>query len=125
MSENATKNIQELGEFGLIDHLTSGFTTSNATTILGIGDDCAVIEINAEESFLVSTDMLVEGVHFNLMYVPLKHLGYKAVAVNVSDICAMNGKAEQITVALAVSSKFPVEALEELYEGIQLACDHY
>ena len=125
MSENTTKNIQELGEFGLIDHLTSGFTTSNATTVLGIGDDCAVIEINAEESFLVSTDMLVEGVHFNLMYVPLKHLGYKAVAVNVSDICAMNGKAEQITVALAVSSKFPVEALEELYEGIQLACDHY
>jgi thiamine-monophosphate kinase len=124
MSENRTE-LSELGEFGLIDKLTSGFVSSNPTTLLGVGDDAAVIGISDEEAMLVSTDMLVEGVHFNLMYVPLKHLGYKAVAVNVSDICAMNGIAEQITVSIAVSNRFPLEALEELYEGIRLACKNY
>lgn len=124
MDEKRTE-LDRLGEFGLIDHLTEKFETKNASTKLGIGDDAAVITISDTESMLVSTDFLIEGVHFNLMYMPLKHLGYKAVAVNVSDICAMNGKAEQITFSMAVSSKFPVEALEELYEGIQIACETY
>ncbi len=124
MSENKT-NISELGEFGLIDHLTSKFELKNRNSLLGVGDDAAVIDVSEEEAMLVSTDLLVEGIHFNLMYMPLKHLGYKAVAVNVSDICAMNGTAEQITVSLAVSSRFPLEALEELYEGIHLACAFY
>ncbi len=124
MDEKRTE-LDRLGEFGLIDHLTSKFTTKQASTTLGIGDDAAVIRISDTESMLVSTDFLIEGVHFNLMYMPLKHLGFKAVAVNVSDICAMNGKPEQITVSMAVSSKFPVEALEELYEGIQIACEAY
>jgi thiamine-monophosphate kinase len=124
MTEKKTE-LSELGEFGLIDHLTKKFENKNSSTIKGIGDDAAVIYLNENESQLVSTDMLIEGVHFNLMYMPLKHLGYKAVAVNVSDICAMNGIAEQITVSIAVSSRFPVEALEELYEGIELACKNY
>ena len=124
MSENKT-NISELGEFGLIDHLTSKFELKNRNSLLGVGDDAAVIDISEEEAMLVSTDLLVEGIHFNLMYMPLKHLGYKAVAVNVSDICAINGTAEQITVSLAVSSRFPLEALEELYEGIHAACAFY
>ena len=124
MDEKRTE-LDRLGEFGLIDHLTKRFKSKQASTKLGIGDDAAVISISDTESMLVSTDFLIEGIHFNLMYMPLKHLGYKAVAVNVSDICAMNGKAEQITVSMAVSSKFPVEALEELYEGIHLACEAY
>lgn len=124
MDEKRTE-LDQLGEFGLIDHLTQKFESKQASTKFGIGDDAAVIEISDTESMLVSTDFLIEGVHFNLMYMPLKHLGFKAVAVNVSDICAMNGKAEQITVSMAVSSKFPVEALEELYEGIRIACDAY
>ncbi|MCJ8289850.1 MAG: thiamine-phosphate kinase [Crocinitomicaceae bacterium] len=124
MDEKRTE-LDRLGEFGLIDHLTKKFESKQSTTTLGVGDDAAVISISETESMLISTDFLIEGVHFNLMYMPLKHLGYKAVAVNVSDICAMNGKAEQITVSMAVSSKFPVEALEELYEGIHLACEAY
>jgi thiamine-monophosphate kinase len=124
MDENRTE-LDRLGEFGLIDHLTSTFKTKNASTLLGVGDDAAVISVSETESLLVSTDFLIEGIHFNLMYMPLKHLGFKAVAVNVSDICAMNGVAEQITVSMAVSSKFPVEALEELYEGIRIACETY
>lgn len=123
MSEQ--KNLQELGEFGLIDHLSNQFTAINETTLKGIGDDAAVISISETEAMVVSTDMLVEGIHFNLMYVPLMHLGYKAVAVNVSDICAMNAKPEQITVSIAFSSKFPLEAIEELYKGIKAACDFY
>jgi thiamine-monophosphate kinase len=123
MSEE--KDLSELGEFGLIDHLSKEFTTINKTTLKGIGDDAAVIEISETEAMLVSTDLLVEGIHFNLMYTPLKHLGYKAVAVNVSDICAMNAQPEQITVSLAFSSKFPLEAIEELYKGIQAACEFY
>lgn len=122
---NKITNISELGEFGLIDHLTNKFELKNSNSLLGVGDDAAVIDLSEDVALLISTDMLIEGIHFNLMYMPLKHLGYKAVAVNVSDICAMNGTAEQITVSLAVSSRFPLEALEELYEGIQLACKQY
>lgn len=124
MSENRTE-LEELGEFGLIDQLTSKFENKQASTEMGVGDDAAVISISDSDCMLITTDMLIEGVHFNLMYMPLKHLGYKAVAVNVSDICAMNGVAEQITVSIAVSSRFPVEALEELYAGIQAACDSF
>jgi len=124
MSENRTE-LENLGEFGLIDHLTKEFKNVVPSTQVGIGDDAAVISISKKEATLISTDFLIEGVHFNLMYMPLKHLGYKAVAVNVSDICAMNGVAEQITVSLAVSNRFPIEALEELYEGINTACKVY
>jgi thiamine-monophosphate kinase len=124
MSEKTT-HISEIGEFGLIEHLTSKFELKNTNSLLGVGDDAAVIHVSEQEVMLVSTDMLIEGIHFNLMYMPLKHLGYKAVAVNVSDICAMNGIAEQITVSIAASSRFPLEALEELYEGIRIACENY
>ena len=116
--------LSELGEFGLIKHLTADFESKNSSTIFGVGDDAAVIDIG-EKFQLFSTDMLVEGIHFDLTYTPLKHLGYKAVAVNVSDICAMNGEASQITVSIAVSNRFPVEAVEELYKGIHLACTKY
>ncbi len=124
MSDKRTE-LSELGEFGLIDRLTNQFTTHISTTIKGVGDDAAVISISDSEVMLVSTDMLLEGVHFNLMYTPLMHLGYKAVIVNLSDIFAMNGNAQQITVSIAVSNRFPLEALEELYAGIKKACDLY
>ncbi|MEJ6776728.1 MAG: thiamine-phosphate kinase [Crocinitomicaceae bacterium] len=124
MSDQRTE-LEKLGEFGLIDHLTKDFVNQNPSTTFGIGDDAAVISISDDDAKLISTDMLIEGVHFNLMYMPLKHLGYKAVAVNISDICAMNGTAEQITVSIAVSNRFPVEALEELYDGIRTACSIY
>ncbi|TYQ00017.1 thiamine-phosphate kinase [Tenacibaculum adriaticum] len=117
-------SLAELGEFGLISHLTKHFKIYNSTTKKGIDDDCAVISAGGKET-LVTTDLLIEGVHFDLSYMPLKHLGYKAVMVNLSDVYAMNAKAEQITVSLAVSNRFPLEALEELYAGIQLACDTY
>ena len=119
-----TTSIEQLGEFGLIDHLTKDIETKNSSSVLGIGDDAAVIDMG-DKYQLVSTDLLVEGVHFDLAYMPLKHLGYKSVAVNVSDICAMNGDAKQLTVGLAMSNRFTVEALEELYDGIKLACEHY
>jgi thiamine-monophosphate kinase len=119
-----TTSIESLGEFGLIDHLTNGITAKNSSTVKGIGDDAAVIDMG-DKYQLVSTDLLVEGIHFDLAYMPLKHLGYKAVAVNVSDICAMNGDATQITLGLALSNRFTVEALEELYNGLKLACEHY
>lgn len=119
-----TTSIESLGEFGLIDHLTNGITTKNSSTVKGIGDDAAVIDMG-DKYQLISTDLLVEGVHFDLAYMPLKHLGYKAVAINVSDICAMNGDAKQITLGLALSNRYTVEALEELYDGIKLACEHY
>jgi len=119
-----TTPISKLGEFGLIDHLTKDLIVKNPSTVKGVGDDAAVIEMG-DKYQLVSTDLLVEGVHFDLAYTPLKHLGYKAVVVNVSDICAMNGDAKQITVALAISNRFSVEALQELYEGINLACEYY
>ena len=117
-------SIESLGEFGLIDHLTKDIKLKNESSILGIGDDAAVIDMG-DKYQVVSTDLLVEGVHFDLAYVPLKHLGYKAVVVNVSDICAMNGEAKQITIGLAMSNRFTVEALEELYDGVKLACENY
>lgn len=116
--------ISTYGEFGLIKHLTENFSFQNTSTEISIGDDAAVI--NPEnKKMVVSTDILAEGVHFNLGYVPLKHLGYKAVVVNISDIAAMNAVPTQILVSLAVSNRFPVEALEEIYAGIALACKHY
>jgi len=120
---NTTK-VDALGEFGLIDHLTNDIKIKNKTTIYGIGDDAAVIKAGAKP-LLLSTDMLVEGVHFDLAYVPLKHLGYKSISVNISDICAMNGNAKQVTVSIAVSNRFSVEAIDELYAGIKLACSKY
>ncbi|WP_298878189.1 thiamine-phosphate kinase [uncultured Polaribacter sp.] len=117
-------SLAELGEFGLINHITKYFKVEKATTIKAVGDDAAVIDAS-EKQTLVTTDLLVEGVHFDLSYMPLKHLGYKAVMVNLSDVYAMNGVAEQITVSIAVSNRFPLEAIEELYAGIQLACETY
>ena len=117
-------NIAQLGEFGLIDHLTKQFEITQPSTIRGIGDDAAVLDFGAKKA-VVSTDLLVEGVHFDLSYMPLKHLGYKAVSANVSDICAMNAKPTQITVSIAVSNRFPLEALEELFAGITLASKIY
>ncbi len=116
--------IGTLGEFGLIEHLTSRFEIRNPSTVKGVGDDAAVID-NKGFLTVVSTDMLVEGIHFDLMYFPLKHLGYKSVVVNLSDICAMNARPRQLTVSIAVSNRFSVEALEELYSGIEAACKTY
>lgn len=124
MAEHRTE-IGELGEFGLINRIAKSATLKNESSLKGIGDDAAVIDIGSGEVQLVSTDMLIEGVHFDLTYLPLKYLGYKAVAVNVSDICAMNARAEQITVSIAISNRFPVEAIDELYEGIEMACSKY
>ncbi len=117
-------DVGELGEFALIDHLTKNFETHNASTLLGIGDDAAVLESLGSQT-VVSTDMLVEGVHFDLTYLPLKHLGYKSVVVNLSDIFAMNAEPTQITFSMALSNRFSVEALEELYDGVNLACQEY
>ena len=126
MLENkARTELTDLGEFGLINHLTEHVEIHNSSSLKGIGDDAAVIQFQQDKQTLVSTDMLVEGVHFDLSYVPLKHLGYKAVAVNLSDICAMNGTPKQITVSIAASNRFSVEALEELYAGIIFACNKY
>lgn len=123
--ENQTRTeLSELGEFGLIELLTKNIEIKNASTLKGVGDDAAVVDISTDK-LLVSTDVLVEDVHFDLAYTPLKHLGYKAVAVNLSDIAAMNGKPEQITVSIAISNRFSAEAIEELYEGIYLACNRY
>lgn len=116
--------IATLGEFGLIDHLTKNNDTRQAGTILSIGDDAAVIDQFGKQS-VISSDMLVEGIHFDLMYTPLKHLGYKSVAVNLSDICAMNATPSHITLNIGISNRFSVEALEEFYEGVYAACDHY
>lgn len=124
MSEKRTE-IAQLGEFGLIDRIQRQTSLQNSTSILGIGDDAAVISLTDETCMLVSTDMLVEGIHFDLAYTPVHHLGYKAVAVNVSDIAAMNGKAEQITVSVALSNRFSVEAVDALYQGIRAACENY
>ncbi len=116
--------IAELGEFKLIDHLTRNFEIKNPFTLKGIGDDAAVID-NTNKLTVVTTDMLVEGVHFDMMYTPLLHLGYKSVVVNLSDIYAMNAQPHQITVSIAISNRYSVEALEELYEGIHHACAYY
>lgn len=116
--------ISQLGEFGLIDRIRDRFDISQPNSVYGIGDDSAVIDAG-DTYLLVATDMLVEGIHFDLTYSPIHHLGYKAVAVNVSDIAAMNGHAEQITVSLALSNRFSVEAVDALYDGIKAACENY
>lgn len=123
--DNSKSDIENLGEFGLIDHLTKNFKIKRKSTIKGIGDDAAVISCDSEKELVVTTDMLLENVHFDLGYMPLKHLGYKAVVVNLSDVYAMNADASQITVSIAVSNRFPIEALEELYEGITAAAEVY
>ena len=120
----AKTDLGEMGEFQLIEHLTKSFTPGHSSTIKGIGDDGAVLDFEGKKT-VISTDLLIEGVHFDLSYMPLKHLGYKAVVVNLSDIYAMNAVATQITVSVAVSNRFPLEALEELYEGIALAAKIY
>ncbi|WP_196885691.1 thiamine-phosphate kinase [Aureivirga sp. CE67] len=117
-------SIGELGEFGLIDYLTKNIKISHSSTIKGIGDDAAVLDFKNKKA-VVSTDLLVEGVHFDLAYMPIKHLGYKAVMVNLSDVYAMNAEATHITVSIAISNRFPLEAVEELYKGIRLACEKY
>ena len=125
-NKNESKtNISDLGEFGLIDHLTKNFKINQKSTVKGIGDDAAVLSTDSSKEIVVTTDLLVEGVHFDLSYMPLKHLGYKAVIVNLSDVYAMNAEASQITVSIGVSNRFPVEALEELYEGIHTAAKFY
>lgn len=116
--------IATLGEFGLIRHLTEKIELKNESTVKGVGDDAAVLDYK-EKQVLVTTDLLLEGIHFDLTYVPLKHLGYKSAVVNFSDIYAMNGKPKQITVSLGISKRFSVEELEEFYSGLQLACDIY
>ena len=116
--------ISTYGEFGLIKHLTEKFKIVNASTEKGVGDDSAVLDYKNKKT-LVTTDLLLEGIHFDLVYVPLRHLGYKAAVVNFSDIYAMNGEPKQITVSIGVSKRFVVEDLEELYAGIRLACEHY
>lgn len=121
-----TTPIAQLGEFGLIDHLTKNFPPQDNRIIKGIGDDCAVIETGSDTHYeLVTTDILAEGIHFDLAYTPLKHLGYKSVVVNLSDIYAMNGTPKYITVSVAISSKYTVEAMEEFYTGMYLACQNY
>jgi thiamine-monophosphate kinase len=125
MFENKERtDLAELGEFGLIQHLTDNFKIRHESSVKGIGDDAAVLN-GGDKQFLVSTDLLLEGIHFDLAYVPLMHLGYKAVQVNLSDIYAMNGVATQITVSIGLSSKFPLEAVEEIYKGIELACNKF
>lgn len=124
---NTTKRteISSLGEFGLIEKITKDIKCENKETVKGIGDDSAILQFSGDEETLVTTDLLMEGVHFDLTYFPLKHLGYKAVIANISDIYAMNGTPKQITVSLALSRKFCIEDVEELYAGIRLACQQY
>ena len=124
MEEKKRTEIAALGEFGLIDRLTENLPLKNASTLKGVGDDAAILDYK-EKRVLVTTDLLLEGIHFDLTYVPLKHLGYKSAVVNFSDIYAMNGQPRQITVSLGISKRFSVEDLEELYAGIRLACDIY
>lgn len=116
--------VSSLGEFGLIDHLTKNIEIHNASSVLGVGDDAAVIDHFGKQT-VITNDLLIEGVHFDLMYMPLKHLGYKTVAVNVSDLCAMNATPTQIILGLAFSNRFSVEALDEFYEGVYAACETY
>jgi thiamine-monophosphate kinase len=122
--QNKVTPVSSLGEFGLIEHLTRNFNSINLSTIKAVGDDAAVLDYDKKQ-VVVTTDLLVEGIHFDMMYTPLKHLGYKSVVVNLSDIYAMNARPKQITVSLALSSRYTVEALEELYAGIHLACKNY
>jgi len=123
MMEERTE-IADLGEFGLIEHLTKNFEIHNVSTVLGVGDDAAVIDHFGKQT-VISTDLLLEGIHFDLMYTPLKHLGYKAVMVNLSDIYAMNATPTQITVSIGISNRISIEALNEFYEGIYIACEKH
>lgn len=127
MSDNNPQltELSSLGEFGLIDHLTKNIPINHPSTVKGIGDDAAVIQPTVNKQILVSKDLLIEGVHFDLMYTPLKHLGYKAAVVNFSDIIAMNGKPKQLLVGISISSKYTLEALDEIYDGIKKACEIY
>lgn len=115
--------LSEMGEFGLIDHLTKNISLKNKSSILGVGDDAAIVK--TDKNLVVTTDLLMEGIHFDLMYTPLKHLGYKAVMVNLSDVYAMNARPTQIVISLGISAKFSIESMEELYDGINLACERY
>ncbi len=124
MTSKKIRTVEEMGEFGLIDHLTSGFENRQESTHIGVGDDAAVIDHGTYVQ-VITTDLLLEGVHFDLVYTPLKHLGYKAVVINLSDVYAMNAAPRQITVSLGISGKFSVEALEEFYAGVKLACDKF
>lgn len=124
MNNESRTEIEKLGEFGLIKHLTDNNSSVNESTLKAVGDDAAIIKAG-DHVKVISTDILLEGVHFDLSYVPLKHLGYKAVIVNLSDIYAMNAKPKQITVSIAMSNRFSLEAIEEIYQGIYLACTHY
>jgi thiamine-monophosphate kinase len=117
--------LEKLGEFGLINFLTKNIIHKQNSTLKGVGDDAAVLSFDGIKKCVVTTDMLVEGVHFDLSYVPLKHLGYKAVMVNISDLAAMNAMPRQITVSVALSNRFSLEAMDELYQGIYLACEKY
>ena len=123
-TDKANTPLDKIGEFGLIKLLTKDFSTHHKNTIKGVGDDAAVLDESNKQT-VITTDLLIEGIHFDLGYTPLKHLGYKAVIVNLSDVYAMNATAKQITVSIAVSNRFPLEAIEELYSGIKLACDTY
>ena len=125
MNTKTRTEISSLGEFGLIERLTKDIAPVNKETIKGVGDDAAILQFYGDEEVLVTTDLLMEGVHFDLTYFPLKHLGYKAVVANISDIYAMNGTPKQITVSLALSRKFCIEDVEELYSGMRLACEQY
>jgi thiamine-monophosphate kinase len=125
MNTNKRTEISSIGEFGLIERLTNDIVPANKETVKGIGDDAAILQFSGDEEVLITTDLFMEGVHFDLTYFPLKHLGYKAVVANISDIYAMNGTPKQITVSLALSRKFCIEDIEELYSGIRLACQQY
>lgn len=126
MFENSEKtNLSELGEFGLIQHLTKDYTPSRSSTAMGIGDDAAVIDTSAGNVLVLTNDTLVEGVHFDMVYTPLKHLGYKSVVVNLSDVVAMNARPSQIVISMAISSKYTLEAIEAFYEGVYAACKQY
>src|SRR6187399_2681945 len=121
--ENRTE-ISSLGEFGLIEHLTNNIELQNASSIIGVGDDAAVIDHFGKQT-VITTDLLIEGVHFDLMYTPMKHLGYKSVIVNISDVYAMNAIPTHITLSVAFSNRFGLEALDEFYEGVYVACEKY
>lgn len=125
MNTNKRTEISKLGEFGLIEHLTSSITPANKETVAGVGDDAAVLRFDSETDVLVSTDLLMEGINFDLTYFPLRHLGYKAAIANFSDIYAMNGTPKQITVSIALSKKFCIEDIEDFYEGLKLACSRH
>ncbi|MBC8398992.1 MAG: thiamine-phosphate kinase, partial [Flavobacteriales bacterium] len=125
MQENEKRTeLNDLGEFGLISHLTDKIKINNSSTKKGIGDDAAILNYG-DRDIVVTTDMLVEGIHFDMIFTPLKHLGYKSIVVNISDIYAMNAQPRQVTVSIAISSKYSVEAIEEIYEGMELACNYY